>query len=99
MTPELASAIAAAISASAAVVTLIVAGAALYIQHRAAQPRAKVTASPGLPAYGDRLGQPWYGITIYNAGSVAVRVGGAGFQTANGGTVPFLGAAYGHPRA
>jgi hypothetical protein len=94
MTPELASAIAAAISASAAAIALLVAIGSLLLQRRAVMPRVSVRVLTQIPVYtgvrGTDVGEPWIVILVHNAGIVPVVVNSAALATVSGGTLPYL---------
>jgi hypothetical protein len=82
--PELVSAVAAAISAAAALVSLLVATFAVYTQSQATKPRLLVSTSTGIPVYGSRTGDPFYLVNAENRGLVPIVLGGFGFELAGG---------------
>jgi len=100
MTPEqtavVASAIAAAIGAVAAVVSAGFAGVAVWSQRQANKPHLRVSVTTALAAFGDEVSNALYVINVYNSGTVPVRLQGAGFE-AKGGTIPYMGTGWGHP--
>jgi hypothetical protein len=72
-------AIAAAISATAALVSLVVAAYFGWTQAHASEPKVVVATSTAFATYGPTLGPPFFLVTVANRGVVPVTVTSVGF--------------------
>jgi hypothetical protein len=83
-------AIAAAISAVAALVSLLVAAYFGWTQAHAAEPKVLVTGGTAFSVQGPTLGPPYYLVTVANRGIVPVTVTSVGFELKGKKTMPSM---------